>query len=100
MERAGVVGRGRGRRRGEVAVSLVDDDEIGELHDPALQPLQLVATRRRDEHEEHVDHRGDRDLGLPDADGLDQHGVEPRRFAEQERFARAARDAAQRATRR
>ena len=100
MQRARVVGGGGRGRRGEVAVGLVDDDEIGELHDPALEPLQLVAAGRRDQHEEHVDHGRDRDLGLPDADGLDQHGVEPCGLAEQERLTRAAGNAAQRAARR
>ena len=95
MERGGVVGRGVRGGGGEVAVGLVHDDQIGELHDPTLEPLQLVAAARRDQHEEEVDHRRDLHLRLADADGLDQDDVEAGRFAEQERLARPARHAAE-----
>ena len=43
--------------------------------------------------------RGDRDLGLPDADGLDDHHVVARRLAHEHRLARALRDAAERPAR-
>src|SRR4029077_19817284 len=43
VERGGVVSRGVGGGGGEVAVGLVHDDQVGELHDPALEPLELVA---------------------------------------------------------
>ena len=97
VERAGVVGGGVRGGRGEVAVGLVDHHEVGELHDPALEALQLVAAARRDEHEEEVDHRRDLHLRLADADRLDQHDVEAGGLAQQQRLARAARDAAERA---
>ena len=42
----------------------------------------------------------DGDLGLADADGLDEHDVEARRLADEHRLARAVRDAAERAARR
>src|SRR5271166_5188062 len=75
----------------EFAVRLVDEDEIGELDHPALDPLQLVARRRRQNQHEEVDDFGDRRLGLAHPDRLDQHRVESGRFAQQDRFARAAR---------
>ena len=90
----GPLGGGR-----QVAVGLVDDDQVGELHDPALDALELVAAGRRgDEHEE-VDEVGHRHLGLADADRLDEHDVEPGRLAQQQRLARAAGHAAERARR-
>ena len=89
VERVGVVGGGGAAAAGEVAVGLVDDHEVGELHDPALEALQLVAAARRDEHEEEVDHRRDLHLRLPDADRLDEHDVEAGGLAQQHRLARA-----------
>ena len=89
----------RGRVR-ELSVGLVDDDEVGELHDPALQALELVASAGRDEHEEQVDHRGDLHLRLADTDRLDQHDVEARGLAQQHRFARPPRDTTERSSRR
>jgi hypothetical protein len=56
--------------------------------------LQLVPRRRGQDQHEHVDDLGDCGLGLAHANRLDQHRVEPRRFAQQDRLARAARDAA------
>ena len=96
VEGGGVVGGGVGGDGGEIAVGLVDDDEIGELHDPALEPLELVAAAGRHEHEEEVDHRRDLHLRLADADGLDQHDVEAGGLAQQQRFAGAPGDAAER----
>ena len=78
-------------RGNELAIRLVDEDEIGELDDPALDPLQPVPRRRwQDQHEE-VDDLGDRRLGLADADRLDQHRVKPGSLAEQNCRAAAAR---------
>ena len=81
------------RRGGEFAVGLVDQHQIGELDNAALDPLQFVACRRRQDQDEHVDDIGDRCFGLADADRLDQYRVEPRRLAQQDGLARAARDA-------
>ena len=46
VQRVRVVGRGVAGAVGEVAVGLVDDDEVGELDDAALHALQLVARAR------------------------------------------------------
>src|SRR5688500_20084904 len=40
--------------------SLVDDENVGELDDAALDALQLVARARDAEEHERVDHPGDR----------------------------------------
>ncbi len=89
---AGVVGAGAPGRRGQVAVGLVDDDQVGQLHDPPLDALQLVAAAGGHEQGEQVDHVGDRHLGLADADGLDEHDVEPGRLAQQHGLTGAAGD--------
>ena len=89
MERVPVVARGVAGEIGERAVGLVHDDEVGELDDPALHALQVVARARREQQQEHVDHARDRDLRLPDADRLDEHDVEARGLAHEHRFARA-----------
>ncbi len=81
-------------RGGELAIRLVDEHEIGELDHAALDPLQFVAGRRRQDQHEHVDDLGDRGLGLADPDRLDQYRVEPGCFAEQDRLAGAARHTA------
>ena len=71
-------------------------DRVRELEDALLDPLQLVARAGQREHEEEVDHLGDRGLALPDADRLDEDHVEAGRLAEEHRLARAPRDAARR----
>ena len=66
----------------QVTVGLVDDDDVGQLHDPPLDALQLVAAARRRQQEEAVDHVGDRGLGLADPHRLDEHHVETGRLAQ------------------
>ena len=81
MHRIGVFG---GRPRGvfeEIAIRLVDQDQIGQFDDAALDPLQFVAGGGRQDQQKHVDHLGDRGFRLAGADRLDQHGIEPSRFA-------------------
>ena len=48
-EGVAVLGRGAMRRTGEVTVGLVDEHEMGELDDPTLDALELVARPRREE---------------------------------------------------
>ena len=83
VQRARVVGRAPLRRRGQVAVGLVHHDDVGQLDDPALHALQIVARAGREQQHEHVDHARDRDLRLADTDRLDEHDVETRGLAEQ-----------------
>ena len=83
-----------------VAVGLVDDDGVGELHDAFLDALQLVARARQYDEQEEVDHAAHGDFGLADADGLNQDDVVASRLAEQHGLAALARDAAECAARR
>ena len=69
-----------------VAVGLVDRDHVGDLEDALLDALQLVAGAGQGEEQEGVDHAGDGDLGLADADGLDQHHVVARRLEHHHRL--------------
>ena len=49
MQRRLIIGLGPARRRQELAVGLVDQDQVGELDDAALDALQLVAGARREQ---------------------------------------------------
>ena len=99
MERGGVVGRRGGGPGTVVTVGLVDRHQVGELEDALLDALQLVAGARQHEHQEEVDHVGDDRLGLPDADGLDQHHVEAGGLDHDHGLPRRAGDPAERAAR-
>ena len=94
-----MLGAGALGARALLAVGLGHDQRVGELEHALLEPLQLVARARLHEHQEEVDHRVDRDLGLPDPDRLDEHHVVAGRLAHEHRLARALRDAAERAAR-
>ena len=78
----------------QLAIRLVDQDQIGQFDDAALDPLQLVAGGGRQDQQKHVDHLGDGGFRLAGADRLDQHRVEPGRLAHQDRLAGAPRHAA------
>ena len=74
--------------------------DVGEFEDALLDPLQLIPGAREHEHQEAVDHLGDRGLGLTDPDGFDDHDVESRGLAHQHRLAGLLGHAAQRTARR
>jgi hypothetical protein len=87
--------------RDVLAVGLVDGERIGQLEDAFLDALELVAGARASmSTRKEVDHRGDGELGLPDTDRLDQDDVVAGRLTHEERLARPARHAAERAGRR
>ena len=71
-----------------VAVSLIDDDGIGHLHDTTLDPLQFVACPSQLDEEEEVYHRVYCRLTLPDADGLNEDRIEACGLAEHDRLTR------------
>ena len=93
-----MLARTLGRSRA-LAVSLVDDQRIGQFHDSALDPLQLVARIRQHQHEEEVHHARDLVLRLPHTDRLDEDHVKSGRFAQQHGFARLVCHTAKRALR-
>ncbi len=65
-------------------VGLVDDDDVGDLHDACLQRLDRVAGAGHQHEHDRVGVVDDVDLGLTDADGLHEHVFAPGRV-EQER---------------
>ena len=58
-----------------LAVGLVHDEDVGDLHDAGLERLHLVAQPRHEDHHAHVGGAHDLDLVLADADRLDQDHV-------------------------
>ena len=83
-----------------VAVRLVDDDGVCELHDALFDALQFVTRTRQHNEQEEIDHRAHGCLGLPDADRLDDDDVVACRLAEQHGLTALARDAAEGTARR
>ncbi|CAB4323044.1 unannotated protein [freshwater metagenome] len=62
MHCAGVVSAGATGGGCEVTVGFVDHDEIGQLHDSALDSLEFIAAGGGDEQGEKIDHVGDSNL--------------------------------------
>jgi hypothetical protein len=90
--------RARDVGRLRIDVGLVDEHEVDQFDDPALDRLQVVAGVGEREEDKAVGHARDRGFGLPDADRLDDHDVVARRLAQRKRLARLVRDAAEGAT--
>jgi hypothetical protein len=67
----------------ELAVGLVDRQDVGQLDDAALEALQLIAAARQQQQQEEVDQIRHCGLGLADADRLDDDHVEAGRLAQQ-----------------
>ena len=65
-------------RSDALAVGLVDHEDVGDLHDPGLQGLHLVAQAGHQDHQAHVGGPHDLHLVLAHAHGLDQDHVLPR----------------------
>ncbi len=89
-----------GGLRGALAVRLVDHVDVADLEDPGLRGLDAVTHARRHQHERAVRLPGDLDLGLPDADGLQQDHLAPRRRQHAQRLRRGPRQTAEMAARR
>ena len=79
-----------------VAIGLIDHEDVGELDDAAFDALEFVAGTTDQQQQERVDQFGNRDFGLTDADGLDEHDVVAGCFAELHDLASAARHSTQR----
>ena len=75
-------------------VGFVDDEDVGDLHDPGLDRLDVVAHARHQHHHGHLRQAGDLDFVLPDADGLDDHEVLARRVQQARQVGGGARQAA------
>ena len=92
-----VVARGVAGEIGERAVGLVHHDEVGELDDPALHALQLVAGARREEQQNTSTMPATATSDWPTPTVSTSTTSKPAASHTQHRFAGAAGDAAERA---
>src|ERR1019366_2042514 len=60
---------------GTVAVRLVDDENVGDLHDARLDRLHIVAHARYEHHDGDVGKLHDIDFILSDPDGFHHHKI-------------------------
>jgi len=76
-----------------VAVEFVDDDEVGDLHDPFFRALEAVTATGR----HHIDHKVDYvvylDLTLTHSHRFHQNSVKPCMLTQKLHFSRAQRHA-------
>jgi hypothetical protein len=80
---------------GPVAVGLVDREDVADLEDAGLGRLDAVSHPGRQQHHGAVGQTGDLDLGLADADRLDQHDLAARRVEHPQRLRGRAGQAAE-----
>ena len=80
---------------GAFLVGLVDDEDVGDLHDAGLHYLHVVAHSRREDEADRVRYLHDVDFGLPDADRLYDDRVEAAGVEYERGLVRAAADAAE-----
>ena len=80
---------------GHRVIGLVDDENVGDLHDAGLEHLNRVAAARLQRDERRLRQLGDRDFALPDADRLDEHDVEAECVHQEHRVGGRAREAAE-----
>ena len=90
----------RRRAVGAFAIGLVDDEDVGDLHDAGLERLHVVAGARHQRDDRDVGGADDVDFVLADADGLDDDDVLAGGVEDERRVAGRARQAAQVAARR
>jgi len=83
------------QRGGAVPVSLVDDEDVGDLHEPRLHGLDGVAGFGNQHHHRGVGLLDDVQLGLPDPDALDQNPLLAERIQEPDHIAGGAGQPAQ-----
>ena len=91
----GIIGAGAHGGGFQVAIGLVHQNEVGHLHDAALDALQFVAARRGHQQQEHVTQGGDHGFGLTHTHGFDQDDVKAGSLAQGDGLSGAARDAAE-----
>ena len=83
----------RHRAVGALALGLVDDEDVGDLEDPGLDRLDVVAEARHEHDGRRVRGAHDVDLVLADADRLDEDHVEARGVEHVDGVARRAGEA-------
>src|SRR5664280_992144 len=79
---------------GAGAIALVDDEDVGDLHDAGLDGLHIVAHAGDQHHNRDLRHGGDLDFVLPDADGFDDDVIPAGGVHEVRQIGRSARQAA------
>ena len=84
-----------GHLLGAVTVGLVHHEDVGDLQDARLRGLDAVAHAGREQHQGGVGQLHDLDLGLADADGLDEHHVAADRVEHAQRLRRRRRQPAE-----
>ena len=84
---------------GALPIRLVDDEDIGNLHDAGLERLHLVAGARHQHDDRHIGRPDDVDLVLPDAHRLDDDEIATGRVEDDRDLARRTRQAAELAAR-
>ena len=94
-QRACVIGHCAGGGGAQITIGLVHQDQIGDFHDPALDPLQFIPARGRQKQHEKIAHLGHHRFGLAHAHCLDQDNIKPCRLTKRHRRAGAARHAAE-----
>ena len=80
---------------GHRVIGLVDDKDVGDLHDAGLEHLDRIAAAGLKRDERRVRQLRDRNLALADADRLDEHDVETECIHEHDRIGGRAGEAAQ-----
>ena len=83
-----------------LAVRLVDDEDVGNLHDAGLERLDIVARAGHERHDRDVGRADDVDFVLTDADRFDEHDVFAGGVEHQRRIAGRAGQAAEVSARR
>ena len=81
-------------------IALIDNEDIGNLHQSGLHALNVVAQARHKNHDDTIRQPHDIDFVLPDADGLDQHLLLTRSIQQQRHLGSRARQATEETSRR
>jgi len=80
---------------GHRVIGLVDDEDVGNLHDAGFEHLHRIAAARLESDERRLRQLRDLDLALPHPDRLDQHDVYTEGIHEQHSIGRRSGHAAQ-----
>ena len=94
-QRVSKLGRGIIRERAQFPIRLVDEHEVRQFHDAALDGLKFVTAPGLQQQDKHVGHVGYHGLGLPDPYGFHDDHVESCRFTHDQGLATSPCDAAQ-----
>ena len=94
-----VVSAWRARGGGEVAISLVDHEQVGHFYDTSLDALQFVACAGQQQQQKKINHGIHCHFRLAYANGFHQNEVEPGCFAKENGFPGHLRDSSERISR-